>query len=95
MNKTLLIIFLACAALVHLPTFAETVRVPIGQQADISKPRTGVTKANVAAQFGEPISKQGPVGEPPISSWEYSDFVVYFEYDHVIHSVAKHRPRGN
>ncbi|MGB3610409.1 MAG: hypothetical protein WA987_08535 [Cellvibrio sp.] len=95
MKKISLIILLACTALIHLPASAETVRVPVGQQADIVKPRTGVTKAKVAEQFGEPLSKQGPVGEPPISSWEYADFVVYFEYDHVIHSVAKHRPRAN
>ena len=95
MKKTLLIILLSCSALITLPTFAETVRVPIGQQADISKPRTGINKASVEAQFGEPVSKQGPVGDPPITSWEYADFVVYFEYDHVIHSVAKHRPQGN
>ncbi|HTF84045.1 MAG TPA: hypothetical protein VL987_05635 [Cellvibrio sp.] len=95
MKKTLLIILVSCSALLTLPAFAETVRVPVGQQADIAKPRAGATKAAVEAQFGEPISKQGPVGEPPISSWEYADFVVYFEHDHVIHSVAKHRPQGN
>jgi hypothetical protein len=35
------------------------------------------------------LSKNSSVGEPPISSWEYEPFVVYFEYDRVIHSVAK------
>lgn len=95
MTKTLLIILVSFSALIGLPSIAETVRVPIGQQADISKPRTGVTKATVEAQFGQPLSKQSPVGEPPISSWEYADFVVYFEHDHVIHSVAKHRAQGN
>jgi hypothetical protein len=95
MNKYLLLIILSFSAVIALPSLAETVRIPIGQQTETSKPRTGTTKATVEAQFGEPISKQGPVGDPPISTWEYADFVVYFEHDHVIHSVAKHRPQGN
>jgi len=28
------------------------------------------------------------VGKPPISRWEYPGFVVYFEHEHVIHSVV-------
>jgi hypothetical protein len=28
------------------------------------------------------------VGKPPISRWEYPGFIVYFESDHVIHSVV-------
>ncbi len=52
-------------------------------------PARGTTKAEVIAQFGEPAGRRGPVGEPPISSWEYDPFVVYFEYDYVLHAVAK------
>jgi hypothetical protein len=32
----------------------------------------------------------GPVGEPPITRWDYDKFVVVFEYNRVIHSVTKH-----
>jgi hypothetical protein len=43
----------------------------------------------VASTWGEPESRLSPVGDPPIARWEYSDFVVYFEYQNVIHSVLK------
>lgn len=55
------------------------------------QPTRGATKADVMAKFGEPAGQNGPVGEPPISSWDYGSFVVYFEYDHVLHAVAKRR----
>jgi len=52
-------------------------------------PARGLTQQNVVSKWGQPLGKNAPVGEPPISSWEYEPFVVYFEYDRVIHSVAK------
>jgi len=57
------------------------------QAAD--SPTRGMQQSAVESRWGQPISKSNPVGNPPIASWEYSTFVVYFEYDHVIHSVAK------
>lgn len=72
---------------------AETVAIPLGQQGrawDVETPRTGLSKEQVTARFGEPRSKSGPVGEPPIYSWDYGQFSVYFESDRVIHSVVKH-----
>lgn len=52
-------------------------------------PASGTTQASVEANFGSPIAKKPPVGDPPISSWEYDSFIVYFEYDRVIHAVKK------
>ncbi|MGH1470097.1 MAG: hypothetical protein ACRBCS_02820 [Cellvibrionaceae bacterium] len=75
---------------------AETIQVPIGQQAsnkqNIKRPKTGLKSAQVEADFGSPINKTSAVGTPPISTWVYPEFVVYFEYDHVIHTVLKHTP---
>lgn len=71
-------------------TFAEELRVPVGSQADRGQqnvPRTGTTQASVRASWGQPASVEGPVGQPPISQWNYGNFVVYFENDRVIHSV--------
>lgn len=48
-----------------------------------------MTQASVESKFGAPNSKVAAVGEPPISRWEYQNFVVYFEYDRVIHAVLK------
>ncbi|TNE80239.1 MAG: hypothetical protein EP334_03395 [Gammaproteobacteria bacterium] len=90
MKKLLLLPFLTLLA---LPLAAEQVVVPVGQQAAekqaLQRPTRGISKAQVKEQFGEPLSEHAAVGEPPISSWEYADFVVYFEHDLVLHSVLK------
>lgn len=52
-------------------------------------PASGISQATVEATYGSPIAKKAAVGDPPISSWEYDGFVVFFEYDRVIHSVKK------
>jgi hypothetical protein len=57
--------------------------------AEGSRPMRGMTADNVEARFGAPEAKIAPVGDPPISRWEYKNFVVFFEYDRVIHAVAK------
>ena len=61
----------------------------ISPSDDTNQPSRGTTKAEVMAKFGEPATKTAAVGEPPISRWEYSPFVVYFENDYVLHAVAK------
>lgn len=91
--------WLACAAAVALPfaawtsyLSADTVAIPLGQQGqawNIEAPRHGLTKSQVEARFGAPMSQSGPVGDPPIYKWTYEQFSVYFESDHVIHSVIK------
>jgi hypothetical protein len=95
----ILITTLACGLALILPsaaTFAETVYVPIGQQGVnkelIEKPEQGMTKTQVEQRFGQPRDWRDAVGEPPISSWIYDEFTVYFEYEYVIHSVLKHQP---
>jgi hypothetical protein len=58
------------------------------KQSDVNTPSRGMTMSQVASKFGEPATKVPAVGKPPISRWEYPGFVVYFEHDHVIHSVV-------
>jgi hypothetical protein len=58
------------------------------RDAGVAAPARGMTMAQVASKFGDPVSKVAAVGTPPISRWEYSGFVVYFERDHVIHAVV-------
>ena len=75
---------------------AETIRIPLGQQGQINHtalPKTGQTKQAVEQRFGPPQKIVAAVGKPPIGRWEYEGFTVYFEYDHVIHSVATHHPK--
>ncbi len=57
--------------------------------ADNGRPTRGMTQASVESRYGTPMTKNGAVGDPPISSWEYPGMVVFFEYDRVIHAVMK------
>ena len=72
---------------------AETLQMGTGEYAatfeQSGKPTRGMTQARVEADFGSPSSKGAPVGEPPISRWDYPKFVVFFEYDRVVHAVTK------
>ena len=70
---------------------AETIAVESGiavKESDVVTPTRGMTMDQVATKFGAPVTKVPAVGKPPISRWEYPGFVVYFEADHVIHSVV-------
>jgi hypothetical protein len=70
---------------------AETIAVDSGiavKESDVATPTRGMTMDQVATKFGTPVTKVPAVGKPPISRWEYPGFVVYFEADHVIHSVV-------
>ena len=74
---------------------AETIKLKLGEQGkqeQIQLPQRGLTMDEVLTQFGEPQSKTGARGEPPISSWIFPEFTVYFENEYVIHSVRKHQP---
>jgi len=65
--------------------------VVTGIQSDTgsNRPDRGLSQTAVETGWGQPRSKSSAVGQPPISSWEYGSFVVYFEYDKVIHTVLK------
>ncbi|MFZ5654222.1 MAG: hypothetical protein ACOY42_07480 [Pseudomonadota bacterium] len=84
----------ALAALVAItPASAEVIRIPVGTQAMekrmLETPRRGATQAQVRHRFGEPLQVQAAVGDPPISSWDYENYRVYFEGDLVLHTVLK------
>jgi hypothetical protein len=53
------------------------------------RPTRGLSKAEVEARFGTPSETVAAIGDPPISRWEYPGFVVYFEYELVIHAVPR------
>ena len=56
--------------------------------AAVERPARGMSMKSVEARFGAPTKRYEAVGQPPITRWEYPGFVVYFEYQHVIHAVA-------
>ena len=83
-------ILMLAAVLAGGAACAETVAVDNGiavKESDIATPARGMTMNQVASKFGAPANKVPAVGKPPISRWEYPGFIVYFEADHVIHSV--------
>lgn len=65
-----------------------------GADLDASNlPHRGQSKRAVLERFGLADEEHKPVGQPPITRWDYREFSVYFEYDHVINSVRHHQPR--
>ena len=57
--------------------------------ANDGRPTRGMTQTSVQSRYGSPDTVVAPVGDPPITRWVYADFVVFFEYDKVIHAVVK------
>ncbi len=57
----------------------------------MAKPRAGTSMALVRSRLGDPVSQMPAIGWPPISRWTYNDFVVYFEHEHVVHTVVSHQ----
>ena len=51
-------------------------------------PSRGSSMDQVEKQFGAPTERHAAVGQPPITRWVYPDKVVYFEYQHVVHTVT-------
>lgn len=82
------------ALLAHPALAADTLSIPVGQQgAGLSLPQHGESRAQVLETHGLPAREHPPVGQPPITRWDYAPFSVYFEYDHVVSSVANPRPQ--
>jgi hypothetical protein len=88
--RALLVSAVLASGLAGIAT-ADMVAVDHGiavKESDVNTPSRGMTMSQVASKFGEPVTKVAAVGKPPISRWEYPGFVVYFEHEHVIHSVV-------
>lgn len=56
------------------------------QSGDV--PLRGMTQTQVEKNFGSPKAILPTVGDPPISSWDYGDYRVYFEHQLVLHVVV-------
>ena len=85
-------IAIACVGVAAvLPAVGETLVID-GQVAvassNVPTPPRGSTMADVERNFGAPIVKRDSVGNPPITRWEYANFVVVFENDRVLHAVV-------
>ncbi len=58
-------------------------------KSGVNVPKKSATMNQVRSQYGDPMSERAAVGEPPITRWDYADFIVYFEHQHVITTVLK------
>ena len=96
---------LACAlavGAVALPSAARADNLLINrvkQEKGMNLPTRGMTMAQVERKYGAPQRKLSPRGgdsakHPVINRWDYDTFIVYFEKNHVIHSVLN-TPAGN
>lgn len=77
---------------------ADVLAMPEGDPTpQIVLPAKGLSMADVEKRYGEPRSKQAPVGgdsprQPPITRWDYDAFKVIFERDKVIDAVVPGAP---
>ncbi|MGI9304060.1 MAG: hypothetical protein ACR2RB_15365 [Gammaproteobacteria bacterium] len=74
------------------PAFADVLKTPergIVVVTNASTPTRGMSKTQVESRFGRPVNKRGPVGQPPISRWDYNGYSVFFEHHLVLHSVVR------
>jgi hypothetical protein len=89
MSKTLAALA-ATALLAVVPAAgADVLIIEKLEAARTEMPTRGMTMDRVQNRFGAPLSVSGPVGDPPITRWDYAGFVVVFEYRHVVHSIEK------
>ena len=63
-----------------------SVAPPAATSAPATPPR-GTSMDDVRSKFGAPAQEVPAVGTPPITRWEYSGYIVFFENDKVLHTV--------
>lgn len=97
MQPTLAFLLLLAPALASAETLALPVAAEPATQASSALPLRGEAQAQVLARFGAPRQRHAAVGgdsprHPPITRWDYADFSVFFENDHVVDAVRPDAP---
>ena len=59
----------------------------VASGSDGARPSAGMTADSVESTFGAPEAKVAPVGDPPITRWDYDGWSVYYEYGLVLFTV--------
>lgn len=68
--------------------FADVLLIEeVRHASNMELPKQGQSMNDVQSRYGEPETRHGAVGDPPISRWDYDDFSVYFEHNLVLSSV--------
>ena len=98
MNTRLLVsigVLVSAVALHSAPAQADTLLMDrVKEERSMNAPRRGMSMAQVESRYGAPSSKLPTAGgdaplHPPINRWVYPNYIVYFERNHVINSVAQ------
>ena len=97
MRKTVLAAVGIACGLAVAPSFAQNLQMAEAPSASAAAaaaaaPARGMSMAQVEARFGAPAERFAAVGQPPITRWVYPGFVVYFEYQTVVHAVVVKAP---
>lgn len=79
---------LFCLALAAPACWCDTLQTVGLPKTSIATPMRGPNMTTVEAQWGTPLEKRPPVGDPPITRYVYENLVVFFESDKIIHSVV-------
>ena len=90
MTRMVLALALGALALTAavLPASADVLLIEEVRQAEqMQLPANGMDKDTVRARFGAPEQVHSPVGDPPITRWDYAGWSAYFEYDLVLFTV--------
>ena len=89
-NAVVAAIAIACG-LGYVPSHAQELQMaePPPAPSSAAAPARGTSMVTVEARFGAPAERYAPVGQPPITRWVYPEFVVFFEYSHVVHTVVR------
>ncbi len=98
MNRSMTLIAV-CALMTAFSSYAQVredvlLIERVEASTGVVMPDRGQLMTQVEAQFGAPVRKHAAVGgasavQPPITRWDYADFSVYFENNHVVNSVVR------
>ncbi len=88
MRRMLILIALALTATASADTLLLE-GISMDSSTAQMRPSRGMSMESVEARYGAPTSRAAAIGEPPISRWEYPGFIVYFEYQHVVHAAVR------
>lgn len=93
MRRILQIGMLSTMLTVAATASADTLLVERAARAKGAVPERGMTMDAVESQWGEPQERLAPVPakptkrNPPITTWRYPAFTVYFEHQRVVAAV--------
>lgn len=81
---------IACCLIMMLTGQGAASAAPvIPEGGTAAAPSKGMSMAQVERSFGQPGKVLSAVGEPPITRWVYRGYTVYFDRNHVVHSVTE------